>query len=194
MLRIISGKYRGRKIFSDKFLDARPAMSIIRESVFNIISSRMSIQGCKVLDLFCGSGSLSFEALSRGAESSLLVDINHYNLRLVKQTSEYLGLTDNVVLMCCDVERLSVANDQYDIVFVDPPYNNPTLVNVTLNILINFGWINDDSIVMVRVSRKTSVVFPLGYQILVERTYGTSKVIILRFNKTILCADFTDLS
>ncbi|QGR02829.1 16S rRNA (guanine(966)-N(2))-methyltransferase RsmD [Ehrlichia ruminantium] len=183
MLRITSGKYRGRKIFSDKFLDARPAMSIVRESVFNIISSRMSIQGSKVLDLFCGSGSLSFEALSRGAASALLVDINHYNLRLVKQTSEYLGLIDNVVLMCCDVERLSIANDQYDIVFVDPPYNNPMLVDITLNILINFNWVRNNSMIMVRVNKKTSVVFPAGYHILVERTYGTSKVIMLQCSK-----------
>ena len=68
MLRITSGKYRGRKIFSDKFLDARPAMSIVRESVFNIISSRISIQGCKVLDLFCGSGSLSLRPYQEGQQ------------------------------------------------------------------------------------------------------------------------------
>ncbi|ABD44662.1 putative methyltransferase [Ehrlichia chaffeensis str. Arkansas] len=180
MLRITSGKYRGRRIFSDKLLSARPAMSIIRESIFNIILSRMSIQGCKILDLFCGSGSLSFEALSRGAESVLLVDINHYNLSLVKRTSEYLGVVNNVTLMCCDVEKLPLATDQYDIVFVDPPYTNPNLVDMTLNVLIKLNWVKSSSIVVVRIRKKVVFVCPIGYRIMVERTYGISKVIMLQ--------------
>ncbi|AHX03346.1 RNA methyltransferase, RsmD family [Ehrlichia chaffeensis str. Heartland] len=180
MLRITSGKYRGRRIFSDKLLSARPAMSIIRESIFNIILSRMSIQGCKILDLFCGSGSLSFEALSRGAESALLVDINHYNLSLVKRTSEYLGVVNNVTLMCCDVEKLPLATDQYDIVFVDPPYTNPNLVDMTLNVLIKLNWVKSSSIVVVRIRKKVVFVCPIGYRIMVERTYGISKVIMLQ--------------
>ena len=181
MLRITSGKYRGRKIFSDKLLSARPAMSIIRESVFNIISSRIAIQGCKVLDLFCGSGSLSFEALSRGATSALLIDINQYNLQLVKKTSEYLGVVDSVNLVCCDIEKLFVATDQYDIIFVDPPYDNPALVDITLNALVKLDWTKDGSIVMVRTNKKMSFVCPLEYKVLVERIYGISKVTILQY-------------
>ena len=115
-------------------------------------------------------------------------------MRLVKQTSEYLGLIDNVVLMCCDVEKLSVANDQYDIVFVDPPYSNPLLVSTTLNILMNFNWIKCGSMVMVRVSKKTQVIFPFLYQVLVERVYGTSKVVMLRYDKAVLCSGITNLS
>ncbi|MGN7618726.1 MAG: 16S rRNA (guanine(966)-N(2))-methyltransferase RsmD [Ehrlichia sp.] len=180
MLRITSGKYRGRKIFSDKLLSARPAMSIIRESVFNIILSRMCVQGCKVLDLFCGSGSLSFEALSRGAASALLIDISHYNLQLVRKTCEYLGVIDNVSLICCDVEKLFVATDQYDIIFVDPPYDNPALVDSTLNALIKLDWTKNGSMVMVRVNKRVSFVCPFGYRILVERIYGISKVIMLQ--------------
>ncbi|WDM85260.1 16S rRNA (guanine(966)-N(2))-methyltransferase RsmD [Ehrlichia sp. JZT12] len=183
MLRITSGKYRGRKIFSDRLLSARPAMSIIRESVFNIISSRMSIQGCKVLDLFCGSGSLSFEALSRGAESALLIDINHYNLQLVRKTAEYLGVVDNVTIICCDIEKLFIATDQYDIIFVDPPYDNPSLVDVTLGALVELNWTKNGSVIMVRVNKRISFICPLGYKILVERIYGISKVIILQANK-----------
>ncbi|AHC39507.1 16S rRNA (guanine(966)-N(2))-methyltransferase RsmD [Ehrlichia muris] len=180
MLRITSGKYRGRRIFSDKLLSARPAMSIIRESIFNIILSRMSIQGCKVLDLFCGSGSLSFEALSRGAESALLVDINRYNLSLVKRTSEYLGVVDNITLMCCDITRLPVAADQYDIIFVDPPYTNPTLADITLNMLIKLNWTKSNSVIVVRIRKKVAFVCPVGYRVMVERVYGISKVVILQ--------------
>ena len=180
MLRIISGKYRGRKIFSDKLLSARPAMSIVRESIFNIILSRMSIQGCKVLDLFCGSGSLSFEALSRGADSALLVDINRYNLSLVKRTSEYLGVVNDIALMCCDIEKLPVAADQYDIIFIDPPYTNPTLIDITLNVLIKLNWTKSNSVIVVRVRKKVAFVCPMEYRIMVERVYGISKVIILQ--------------
>ena len=180
MLRVTSGKYRGRRIFSDKLLSARPAMSIIRESIFNIILSRMSIQGCKVLDLFCGSGSLSFEALSRGAESALLIDINHYNLSLVKRTSEHLGVVNNVTLMCCDVEKLPIATDQYDIIFVDPPYTNPALVDIALSVLMKLNWIKSSSVVVVRVRKKVAFVCPAGYKVMVERIYGISKVIILQ--------------
>ncbi|KJV65645.1 MULTISPECIES: 16S rRNA (guanine(966)-N(2))-methyltransferase RsmD [Ehrlichia] len=180
MLRITSGKYRGRRMFSDKLLSARPAMSIIRESIFNIILSRMSIQGCKVLDLFCGSGSLSFEALSRGAESALLVDINRYNLSLVKRTSEYLGVVDDITLMCCDIEKLPVAVDQYDIIFVDPPYTNPTLADITLNMLIKLNWTKSNSVIVVRIRKKVAFVCPVGYRVMVERIYGISKVVVLQ--------------
>ncbi len=92
MLRIIAGKYRGRKIATGKHLAARPTMSIVREAVFNILSSKKTIYNLNILDLFCGSGSFSFEALSRGAKHAFIVDSDYYNLQLPKKRQKILVL------------------------------------------------------------------------------------------------------
>ncbi|QXK92201.1 16S rRNA (guanine(966)-N(2))-methyltransferase RsmD [Neoehrlichia mikurensis] len=182
MIRITAGKYRGRKIFTGNALDARPATSIVRESIFNIMRSYVSIQGLYILDLFCGSGSLSFEALSRGAESSYMVDINYNNLQLVQKTAMALGVMDQVITVCCDVERLSAAIKKYDIVFIDPPYHDIKFVDISLNILTQFNWCKSGSIVTLRVRKGYQISVPEQYIFLDERVYGISKVIFLLYN------------
>ncbi|KJV69216.1 16S rRNA (guanine(966)-N(2))-methyltransferase RsmD [Candidatus Neoehrlichia procyonis] len=182
MMRITAGKYRGRKIFTSSMLDAKPVTSIIRESIFNVMRSYVSMQGMRILDLFCGSGILSFEALSRGAESTYMVDISYNNLQLVQKTAAALDIIDQVITVCCDVERLSTAIKQYDIIFIDPPYNNVKLADLSLSILAQFNWCKSGSVVIVRVKKDCKVFFSEQYVLLNERVHGTSKVMFLLHN------------
>ncbi|MDM8335532.1 16S rRNA (guanine(966)-N(2))-methyltransferase RsmD [Wolbachia pipientis] len=178
MLRIIAGKYRGRKITTGKYLTARPTMSITREAMFNILSSRKPVYNLNVLDLFCGSGSFSFEALSRGAKHAFIVDSDYYNLQLSKKTAEDFGITGNITPICCSADRLPQPISKCDIVFIDPPYNS-NLVCSTLNGLAHSGWLSDDALIILEIRKNEDFECNKNFSVTLERTYGIAKIIFL---------------
>ncbi len=178
MLRIIAGKYRGRKITTGKHLAARPTMSIVREAIFRMLSSRKPIYNLNVLDLFCGSGSFSFEALSRGAKHAFMVDSDYYNLQLPKKTAEDFGITDNVTLICCSANCLPKPISKCNIVFIDPPYNS-NLVESTLNGLAHSGWLSNDALIILEIRKNEDFECNKNFSIILERTYGIARIIFL---------------
>ncbi|APR99180.1 16S rRNA (guanine(966)-N(2))-methyltransferase RsmD [Wolbachia endosymbiont of Folsomia candida] len=178
MLRIIAGKYRGRKIATGKHLSARPTMSIVREAIFSILSSRKPIYNLNVLDLFCGGGSLAFEALSRGAKHAFMVDSDYYNLQFPKKTAEDFGVTGNVTLICCSADKLPQPISKCDIVFIDPPYNS-NLIASTLDGLINSDWLNNDALIVLEIKKNEAFEYNKNFNVILERTYGVAKIIFL---------------
>ncbi len=178
MLRVIAGKYRGRKIATGKYLAVRPTMSVVREAIFNILSSKKPIYNLNVLDLFCGSGSFSFEALSRGAKHAFMVDSDYYNLQLSKKTAKDFGITDNITLICCSASQLPKIISQCDIVFIDPPYNS-NLAYPTLDGLVNSGWLSDNALIILEIRKNENFEYNKNFNIILERTYGTAKIIFL---------------
>ncbi|MDN5248066.1 MAG: 16S rRNA (guanine(966)-N(2))-methyltransferase RsmD [Wolbachia endosymbiont of Tyrophagus putrescentiae] len=182
MLRIIAGKYRGRKITTGKNLSARPTMGIAREAIFSILLARKSIHDANILDLFCGSGALSFEAISRGAKHAFMVDSDYYNLQLPKKTAEDFGITDNITLICCSADKLPQPTSKCDIVFIDPPYNS-NLIEPTLNGLANSGWLRDDALVVLEIKKDEDFQRNENFDVILERTYGIAKIIFLASNK-----------
>ncbi len=178
MLRIIAGKYRSRKIETNKVLNAKPTMSLVRKAIFSIISSRKSLVDCNVLDLFCGSGSLSFEALSRGAKHSFMVDLDYNNLQLVKKTAENLKVEDNITLMCCSADKLPQAIEKCDFVFIGPPYNS-NFVESTLTRLIDSNWLADEVLIILEINKNEEFKLSENYNIILKRVYGAAKVVLL---------------
>ena len=120
-MRIIAGKFKGLVIGSGKDQSIRPAMDHVREYIFNVIQT--FVPDAAVCDLFAGSGSLGFEAISRGAKKVVFVDKGHQALKCLHENRDRLHLADEVRIVAADVgvyvqrETLS-----YDIVFCDPPY------------------------------------------------------------------------
>jgi 16S rRNA (guanine966-N2)-methyltransferase len=178
MLRVTAGKYRGRKIFTGKQLAARPTMSIVREAIFNMLLARKTIQNSNVLDLFCGSGALSFEAISRGSKHAFMVDSDYYNLQLPNKTADNFGITNKITLMCCSADKLPQPIAQCDIVFIDPPYNSD-LVESTLRGLANSGWLSDDAVIILEIKRDEDLPSQENFSIALERLYGIAKVLFL---------------
>lgn len=124
MTRIISGKYKGRRISAPKKLPVRPTTDMAKEALFNIIRSRYHIGSLRVLDLFAGTGNISYEFGSRGAQDVTAVD-SHYNcVRFIQQTAAQYELDINAIKS--DVYSfLERATKPYDIIFADPPYDFP---------------------------------------------------------------------
>ncbi len=123
-MRIITGIYKGRSLSTVKDNSVRPATDRVKGSIFNMLQNRLDLHGALVLDLFAGSGSLGFEALSRGAERVTFVDDQKAALDSLESNAESLGCTDQCEIIEDDAMTFlrRGATRQYDLIFADPPY------------------------------------------------------------------------
>ena len=122
-MRIISGKYKGRIISPPKNLRARPTTDFAREALFNILINRYNFESLTVLDLFAGTGSISYEFASRGALSIHLVDKDAYHISFIRKMINELQF-ENIKPIHIDVKAfLKTCDQKYEIVFADPPYD-----------------------------------------------------------------------
>ncbi|MGH2970368.1 MAG: 16S rRNA (guanine(966)-N(2))-methyltransferase RsmD [Solirubrobacteraceae bacterium] len=121
-MRVIAGRYKGRRLQAPSGLDTRPTSDRVREALFSILGPR--VQDARVLDLFAGSGALGIEALSRGAREATFVDSAAPAIRTIAANLDALGADANVVR--AEARRFlgsaSRSARQYDLVFLDPPY------------------------------------------------------------------------
>lgn len=122
-MRIISGKYRGKIIHPPKNFKARPTTDLAKESLFNILINRYDIEDIAVLDLFSGTGSISYEFASRDCPVVHLVENDYKNFAFIVITIRELGF-DQIRATQVNVRSyLSTCQTKYDIIFADPPYN-----------------------------------------------------------------------
>ena len=120
-MRIVSGKYRGRTLLAFDGDKIRPTADKVRESLFNIL--QMKITNSKFLDLFCGTGAMGIEALSRGAEKVVFNDLSRESLTLLKKNLEKIKVEDDYEILNFDaVNLLKNTSKKFDIIFLDPPY------------------------------------------------------------------------
>lgn len=123
-MKILGGRYKGRQLkdFTDKGI--RPTCGLVKESLFNIC--QCGIEGARFLDLFAGTGSVGFEALSRGAAHTTFVDGATRAVRLIRENAQKLQVESEVMVIHMDVWKavrfLSGRKQQFDCVYVDPPY------------------------------------------------------------------------
>jgi 16S rRNA (guanine(966)-N(2))-methyltransferase RsmD len=122
-LRIIGGKYRGRRIDPPKELKARPTTDFAREGLFNILANRIDFEDAEVLDLFSGTGSISYEFASRGAPLIHLVEQNTRHIAGIQRIIKEIGM-ENIRTIHIDVRSyLKTCSVKYDVIFADPPYD-----------------------------------------------------------------------
>lgn len=145
-MRIISGKFKGRKLSAPADLPVRPTTDYAKESLFNILNNNFYFQDLQVLDCFSGTGNISYEFLSRGANSVLSIDANSDCISYQKKIKEELNF-DNLSILKRDVfEALKQNLGIQDIIFCDPPYNLPNIPAIadlvfSQNILNKNGWL-----------------------------------------------------
>jgi len=118
-VRIVGGSRKGATIFGPKGVTTRPTSDRVREAVFSIVGS---VEGASVLDLFAGSGGLGLEALSRGAASAVFVDSDRAAIAAIERNVAKLDLVGAHVVRGDAVRYLRATTEQFDLVFVDPPY------------------------------------------------------------------------
>ncbi len=170
-MRIIAGSARNRRIEAPEGINTRPTLDRVRENLFNILQYR--ITDAVVLDLFAGSGALSFEAISRGAAHAVLCDISRQANHIEKRNAAALGFSSQTEILCCDwkacVRILKNRGVIFDLVFLDPPYRMTDLQAVADELM---ELISADSLVIVEHEAKETVLFGNGYEKTDERKWG----------------------
>jgi len=171
-MRIIGGEWGGRKIHPPtKMPFTRPTTDIAKEGLFNILQSHRELEGLKTLDLFGGTGSISFELASRGAADLTIVEKDAQMLAFIRKTAETLGLSQ-MKIIASDVFRFLKTNPgSYDFIFAGPPYALATIdqipeLIVSGNLLNENGWF-----VLEHTPRNRFTGYPLFVR---ERNYGTT--------------------
>ncbi len=147
-MRIISGKNKGRKIVAPHNLPVRPTTDMAKESLFNILNNLIDFEGMDVLDLFAGTGNISYEFTSRGCKSITSVDSNSHCTRFIKETSEKLNF-ENLEVIRSDAKRfLDNAYEKWDIIFADPPYTMEDIGFIPI-ITNNRNLLNPDGLLII---------------------------------------------
>lgn len=120
-MRIISGKFKGRRISAPKNLPVRPTTDMSKEALFNVLNNHFNFDELKVLDLFSGTGNISYEFASRGSQNITSVDADFGCVKFIKQTAVEFDF--NIAAIKSDVlQYIERCKSEYDIVFADPPY------------------------------------------------------------------------
>ncbi len=126
-MRIISGKYRGRRINPPKNISARPTTDFAKESLFNLLQNRMDFEGVEMLDLFAGTGSIGLEFVSRGAREVTSVELAHVQQNFIISTCKQLGVNNLRVIRGDVFKYINSCALKYDFIYADPPYALPEL-------------------------------------------------------------------
>ena len=171
-MRVISGKYRGKRLKEFDINTTKPTLDRVKESIFNLI--QFEIDGAVVLDLFAGTGALGIEAISRNAKHVIFVDNNKKSIELI--TTNLNGIDGSYSVHMMDFERfLKSSNEKYDIVLLDPPFSTDMGLKA-IDFLINNDRLNDKAIIIFETSNDKVFSFNYdGYEI-VKKRYGTVAV------------------
>jgi 16S rRNA (guanine966-N2)-methyltransferase len=182
-MRVIGGKFKGKRLLEPQDKQTRPLKDLTKESVFNIInhSNKFSIninESC-VLDLFSGVGSFGIECLSQGASHVTFIEKYEGVLPILKKNLKNLKSEINYEIIESDILnefKFKSLKLKYDIIFLDPPYKEKALENI-LNSIIKNKILNNHGIIIIHRHKREIDEFPRNFQLIEEKKYGISKII-----------------
>ena len=189
-MRVIAGSARRLPLKSVEGMDTRPTTDRVKETLFNVLSP--VIFDSIFLDLFAGSGAIGIEALSRGAKEAVFVENNPKAMTCIKDNLKFTKLDKKATTMTRDVLTALYqleADKAFDIIFMDPPYDNE-LEKQVLSYLSDSSLVYEDTVIIVEASKNTdlSYVEDLGFEIIKEKVYKTNKhVFIEKAGKEEVC-------
>lgn len=171
-LRIIGGKWRGRKIHFPDSEGLRPTGDRIRETLFNWLIP--DIEDARCLDLFAGSGALTFEALSRGAAQVVCIDSQRRAARQLDETSRLLQCNDAVHIICDSAQHWleqPTISGPFDVVFLDPPFGANLLTSICLQ-LQHSGLLSEHALIYLEYGKDQQLIIPNAWQPLKHKSAG----------------------
>lgn len=177
-MRIISGCRRGHKLFEFEGQDVRPTTDRVKESIFNLI--QRYIAGARVLDMFAGSGALSFEMISRGADSAVLIDADRRSVELIEKNIRSLKFEKlcTVKAQSC-LEYVKHCEGGFDVIFLDPPYNKG-LIEPALEAIVENNVLNEDGIVVLESDDTDFRGEAEGLEIIKQKRYGRTYITVYK--------------
>ncbi len=152
-MRIIAGSLRGRRLNPPASLPVRPTTDMARESLFNILNNYVDYEDCTVMDLFAGTGAVSFEFISRGVKEVTSVDINNQCIEFIKQSAQHMRVSNLHAVRSDVFDLLKRAYKKFDIIFADPPYALDTLPQLP-DLVFGSNILTDDGIFILEHPRE----------------------------------------
>ena len=183
-MRVIAGKAKRTPLASPKGKNTRPTSDRAKEGLFNIISPR--IAETRFLDLFCGSGAIGIEALSRGAKHTAFVDHCPRAISSLKLNLEKTGLIQQAWYLCTKVglaiEKFAEEGSRYDIIFLDPPYNEGLAASTLLRI-VEAGILADGGLIVAETDTKIIDNIPSSLYLNDVRIYGVTNFLFFEMGQ-----------
>jgi len=174
-MRVISGKYKGKKLAGFEVDGTRPTMDRVKESLFSMIQEYVT--GAKVLDLFAGTGSLGIEALSNGAESCIFIENGK---EIIKYLEKNLKDISNSTIINKDYKlALSELKDKFDIILIDPPYKD-NIINDCINLIETLELLSKNGIIVCESDINESEVINDKLIIVKNKVYGNKKITVYK--------------
>jgi len=153
-MRIISGKYKGRRITAPSNITARPTTDFAKEGLFNLLNNRIDFEGIDVLDLFAGTGSISIEFVSRYCKSVISVEQNDRHCNFIRKVCAELKI-NNLSLLKTDVFKfIGSCHSKFDMIFADPPYELDKITEIP-NLIFSQNLLKSDGLFVMEHSSKT---------------------------------------
>lgn len=180
-MRIIGGQWRGRRLYAPEGMETRPTSDKVREALFNII--QRDVPGAQVLDLFAGSGALSLEALSRGAEAAVMTEPSRKAAQAVRRNIELCGAQDTARLIPSEWQAAlaQLAGRRFSLVFLDPPWRMTGAYNDALNRLFSAQLLSEDALIVMEHSREAELApLPEAFEMCDTRRYGDTCLSLVR--------------
>jgi len=182
-MRIISGKFKGKKLFLPQDKITRPLKDLVKESIFNLLEHsrqiKKEIEDALILDLFSGSGSFGLECISRGSQNVYFFENHSLAIKVLKKNVLSLNTMSNYKIFekdCFDYfDSKNILNIRFDIIFIDPPYKE-TKINKLIENIIEKKILNKKGIIIIHRHKKDKLEITKKIKILDIRNYGISKV------------------
>ncbi|MDR1605247.1 MAG: 16S rRNA (guanine(966)-N(2))-methyltransferase RsmD [Gracilibacteraceae bacterium] len=170
MTRLTGGTWKGRRLHTLPGLSTRPTAAKAREALFSVLGSR--VDGASVLDLFAGSGALSWEALSRGAARARLVEKERAATQVLRANRDLLGATAAEIVPADVFTYLARAGaERFDLIFLDPPYRRG-LAGQTLDLLKNISLLQYNGVVVAETEPEETLDSCLPLELCTVKRYG----------------------
>ena len=182
-MRIISGKFKGKKLFLPKDKNTRPLKDLVKESIFNLLEHsaqiKKKIENTSVLDLFSGSGSFGLECISRGSQDVYFFENYRLAIKVLKKNILSLNRINNFKIFekdCFDYfNSKNILDKKFDIIFIDHPYKDSN-INKLIENIIEKKVLNQKGIIIIHRHKKDKLEITKKIKILDIRNYGISKV------------------
>lgn len=183
-MHIIAGQRRGAQLFAPKGMDTRPTQAKVKESLFNII--QFYVPDAHVLDLFAGSGNLSLEALSRGAASAVMVDMDREAAACIRRNVEKLRFEECTKFYKCDwrqavAQMKAAGTEAFDLVFLDPPYRMTELGEMCAA-LADAGLLAQEAMMVLEHRTGPFQEPDERFELFKERTYADTEIHFYLYN------------
>lgn len=180
-LSVIAGKFKNKKIVQVEDIRTKYTPSKVKNAIFSMLESKRTVQNARFLDLCAGSGQMGFEALSRGASFVTFVDISDKSIKALKKNIQRLDVSERVRIFKKDMIRfLKSPPETYDIIFIDPPFNEALFYRMIMKLLNTEGILNQGGRLIIESFEDFKIAENENYIVEDKHLYSSVKIEILK--------------